>query len=988
MLSLPRSFLFFFLIYASTGWADPSSTLISTVSNITATGSHSNQITVEYSTESQGIDAASYDTNDITVTGPGGTLVVISSSESGNQVTYTFTVPGGAWAQADNGQYSIDLVAGQILDLEGSKNIAHQLQTFEVDIDTTKPVIIAVSEISDVTVAGATPNAINISYADTESGLDLATIDISDVAVTGPSGVVTINSVTLDGSDAIYVFSPPGGAWAQVDNGDYTVTLKSNQVLDNRNNAINGQVISEFTVNIDTTRPEALLTTSVLDMSLSTLEKSSIQITYSDGQSGVDVSTFDVNDLVIEGCEITGLLIDGLAVTYSFLPIDGRWGINDTGTRDITIVVNEVLDLHGNSVLSHNIDSFAVNITSEIWQAEHISLDRDFHINSGEEILIKDGSSLQIQDTDQSSSGYFLDQIEFTLSGLVSFMGDANQVIQDGLWNGFTVLSGGELNLGSVDLSGDVSVLSEGILEFDHAVINGDVNLKADSTLSIKLGNSTSFSQVEVIGGVTINGDLILLTTDFSMTQEVGEMVVMNISGSDPLQGQFTGLPEGALITQDGNTFKLSYVGGDGNDLSVFIECGEGNYAAVGECSPCPAGSRCPDNSNRQVCRAGTYSDSIGSQQCKLADPGYAVPGNEATEQTKCLEGFYQDQSAQKLCLPAPVGSFTNGEGATGVEICSEGYYQPDDGQAGCLSAPAGGYVDTQGAIAFKTCEEGTHSNAEAISHEACFDVAILYMNKTLIELGGHEYGQSTIETLTLSNTGKADLELTLELEARESSFSLVLTNNENSCTDYQLVLHQGESCSVDISYSAEVAGYHEDTLRLISNALNDHENISIAASTEIPLIKISADQLSFEQSGEQIITLKNDGIAALEIGEIANIDRLDQPFYMAEDTCSNESLSASETCTITIGFTSGMLQALAPFGLFIMLGLILKANIHRVYKLLLLTIVATLLVACGSESEPGSDTVGFSETFDIVSNDPVQPSVIVSLQADDKPLE
>src|SRR5262249_34658265 len=34
-----------------------------------------------------------------------------------------------------------------------------------------------------------------------------------------------------------------------------------------------------------------------------------------------------------------------------------------------------------------------------------------------------------------------------------------------------------------------------------------------------------------------------------------------------PVSGTFSGLPEGAVITLGGNQFRISYVGGDGNDL-------------------------------------------------------------------------------------------------------------------------------------------------------------------------------------------------------------------------------------------------------------------------------------------------------------------------------------------------------------------------------------------------------------------------------------
>ena len=45
--------------------------------------------------------------------------------------------------------------------------------------------------------------------------------------------------------------------------------------------------------------------------------------------------------------------------------------------------------------------------------------------------------------------------------------------------------------------------------------------------------------------------------------------VIVDNGGASPVSGQFTGLPEGATLTADGQTFRISYVGGDGNDVTL-----------------------------------------------------------------------------------------------------------------------------------------------------------------------------------------------------------------------------------------------------------------------------------------------------------------------------------------------------------------------------------------------------------------------------------
>jgi hypothetical protein len=47
------------------------------------------------------------------------------------------------------------------------------------------------------------------------------------------------------------------------------------------------------------------------------------------------------------------------------------------------------------------------------------------------------------------------------------------------------------------------------------------------------------------------------------------EFVLIDNDGSDAISGSFSGLPEGAILSLNGADFEISYVGGDGNDLSV-----------------------------------------------------------------------------------------------------------------------------------------------------------------------------------------------------------------------------------------------------------------------------------------------------------------------------------------------------------------------------------------------------------------------------------
>jgi hypothetical protein len=103
------------------------------------------EFTVEFS-DDHGIDVSSVGLSDVSVTGPGGALNVISAFEASGvdgtpkTVTYTVRPPGGSWNDADNGAYVIALAADQVSDVGGLFVPANaNLATFTVSMDTTPP---------------------------------------------------------------------------------------------------------------------------------------------------------------------------------------------------------------------------------------------------------------------------------------------------------------------------------------------------------------------------------------------------------------------------------------------------------------------------------------------------------------------------------------------------------------------------------------------------------------------------------------------------------------------------------------------------------------------------------------------------------------------------------------------------------------------------------------------------------------------------------
>ncbi|MEL6814875.1 MAG: DUF4347 domain-containing protein, partial [Cyanobacteria bacterium J06598_3] len=249
----------------------PSDTTAPTASlsagNVSA-AADSYDFTVTYE-DASAVDVSSLDGSDIRVTGPNGfsqaaSLVSVNQNGDGTPrtATYRITPPGGDWAQADNGTYSVALVANQVADTEGNTVSAAALGSFTVTVqdapppptDTAAPTVSFADAY--VTNAGATSYEFDIEFED-DTAVDVSTFTNNDIRVVGPTGFsqlaqfVSANNNT-DGPSrtATYQITPPGGSWENVDNGIYTVELRANRVSDTSGNFASAATLGNIDVTI------------------------------------------------------------------------------------------------------------------------------------------------------------------------------------------------------------------------------------------------------------------------------------------------------------------------------------------------------------------------------------------------------------------------------------------------------------------------------------------------------------------------------------------------------------------------------------------------------------------------------------------------------------------------------------------------------------------------------------------------------------------
>jgi autotransporter-associated beta strand protein len=98
-------------------------------------------------------------------------------------------------------------------------------------------------------------------------------------------------------------------------------------------------------------------------------------------------------------------------------------------------------------------------------------------------------------------------------------------------------------------------------------------NADATYTYTFKAKRNRARTDKVIANGVAINsGAMIALSgqTQGALRQGLVLTVISNTS-ANPISGTFANLPDGGIVTINGNNFQASYSGGDGNDLTLTV---------------------------------------------------------------------------------------------------------------------------------------------------------------------------------------------------------------------------------------------------------------------------------------------------------------------------------------------------------------------------------------------------------------------------------
>jgi autotransporter-associated beta strand protein len=104
--------------------------------------------------------------------------------------------------------------------------------------------------------------------------------------------------------------------------------------------------------------------------------------------------------------------------------------------------------------------------------------------------------------------------------------------------------------------------------------IQSSVTLNADATYTytFKAKRNKARADLVVVNGVTINGATVNLSGQTQGSLNIGlTLTMISNRSANPISGTFSNLPDGAIVTVNGNNFQASYSGGDGNDLTLTV---------------------------------------------------------------------------------------------------------------------------------------------------------------------------------------------------------------------------------------------------------------------------------------------------------------------------------------------------------------------------------------------------------------------------------
>ena len=133
----------------------------------------------------------------------------------------------------------------------------------------------------------------------------------------------------------------------------------------------------------------------------------------------------------------------------------------------------------------------------------------------------------------------------------------------------------GETTIGTGSGIGAVLAPAAGTTVQATLTIQSALTFNSDATYTCTFGANRNRAETDqvVANGVTINSGAMVALSGHTRGVLRQGMVLTLISNTsaNPISGTFSNLPDGGIVTINGNNFQASYSGGDGNDLTLTV---------------------------------------------------------------------------------------------------------------------------------------------------------------------------------------------------------------------------------------------------------------------------------------------------------------------------------------------------------------------------------------------------------------------------------
>jgi sugar lactone lactonase YvrE len=183
--------------------------------------------------------------------------------------------------------------------------------------------------------------------------------------------------------------------------------------------------------------------------------------------------------------------------------------------------------------------------------------------------------------------------------------------------------------------------------------------------------------------------------------------------------------------------------------------------------------------------------------------------------------------------------------------------------------------------------------------------------NDLQVPFGSVQQGATSDQTVTITNTGTADL--VIGTIANANPLAAPFSISANTCSGQTLA--PSGTCALTVRFAPSANGSFSDSFDIPSDD-PDTATVAITVSgisvSNISVIdsvspnndlQVPYGSVTQGNTSDQTVTVTNTGTADLVIGTIANANPLAAPFSITADTCSGQTLAPSGTCALTVRF-------------------------------------------------------------------------------------